>query len=50
MSDMEQILKKVDFFKPVATRRSVMQKLDRETLTLRASLRSGPRNGHLRHP
>jgi hypothetical protein len=27
MSDPEQILKKVDFFKPVATRRSFMQKL-----------------------
>ncbi len=27
MSDMEQILKKVDFFKPVATRRSFMRKL-----------------------
>jgi len=27
MSDLEQILKRVDFFKPVATRRSFMQKL-----------------------
>jgi len=27
MSDLEQILKKVDFFKPVATRRGFMQKL-----------------------